>query len=213
MSKIHYEKVSCPDCGYTGEYKVYDSINIDDESKINPMFKRKIIDNSLFLYTCDRCLSKYYIEYPFLYNDVKNNFMVWCLPDNATQAEIDNIKKVDMRTYKGILRIVIGKFDFIDKLNVFENKLDDIAIESIKTFVFSKVDKDERKEIKSVMFNGINFENKTLEFVFIKDQEKTKMMSVPFEFYGQIKNMLKEKEVHGFEIIDQASYSTFVEND
>jgi len=139
--------------------------------------------------------------------------MVWCLPDNATQAEIDNIKKVDMRTYKGILRIVIGKFDFIDKLNVFENKLDDIAIESIKTFVFSKVDKDERKEIKSVMFNGINFENKTLEFVFIKDQEKTKMMSVPFEFYGQIKNMLKEKEVHGFEIIDQASYSTFVEND
>lgn len=213
MSKIHYEKVSCPDCGYTGQYKVYDSINIDDESKINPMFKRKIIDNSLFLYTCDRCLSKYYIEYPFLYNDVKNNFMVWCLPDNATQAEIDNIKKVDMRTYKGILRIVIGKFDFIDKLNVFENKLDDIAIESIKTFVFSKVDKDERKEIKSVMFNGINFENKTLEFVFIKDQEKTKMMSVPFEFYGQIKNMLKEKEVHGFEIIDQASYSTFVEND
>lgn len=213
MSKIHYEKVSCPDCGYTGQYKVYDSINIDDESKTNPMFKRKIIDNSLFLYTCDRCLSKYYIEYPFLYNDVKNNFMVWCLPDNATQAEIDNIKKVDMRTYKGILRIVIGKFDFIDKLNVFENKLDDIAIESIKTFVFSKVDKDERKEIKSVMFNGINFENKTLEFVFIKDQEKTKMMSVPFEFYGQIKNMLKEKEVHGFEIIDQASYSTFVEND
>ena len=213
MSKIHYEKVSCPDCGYTGEYKVYDSINIDDESKINPMFKRKIIDNSLFLYTCDRCLSKYYIEYPFLYNDVKNNFMVWCLPDNATQAEIDNIKKVDMRTYKGILRIVIGKFDFIDKLNVFENKLDDIAIESIKTFVFSKVDKDERKEIKSVMFNGLNMENKTLEFVFIKDQERTKMMSVPFEFYGQIKNMLKEREVKGFEIIDQASYSAFVEND
>ena len=213
MSKIHYEKVSCPDCGYTGEYKVYDSINIDDESKTNPMFKRKIIDNSLFLYTCSRCLSKYYIEYPFLYNDVKNNFMVWCLPDNATQAEIDNIKKVDMRTYKGILRIVIGKFDFIDKLNVFENKLDDIAIESIKTFVFSIVDKEERREIKSIMFNGLNMENKTLEFVFIKDQEQTKMMSVPFEFYGQIKNMLKEKEIKGFEIIDQASYSAFVEND
>lgn len=213
MSKIHYEKVSCPDCGYTGQYKVYDSINIDDESKTNPMFKRKIIDNSLFLYTCSRCLSKYYIEYPFLYNDVKNNFMVWCLPDNATQAEIDNIKKVDMRTYKGILRIVIGKFDFIDKLNVFENKLDDIAIESIKTFVFSKVDKEERREIKSIMFNGLNMENKTLEFVFIKDQEQTKMMSVPFEFYGQIKNMLKEKEIKGFEIIDQASYSAFVEND
>lgn len=213
MSKIRFERVTCPDCGYTGEYKVYDSINIDDESKTSPMFKRKIIDNSLFLYTCSRCLSKYYIEYPFLYNDVKNNFMVWCLPDNATQAEIDNIKKVDMRTYKGILRIVIGKFDFIDKLNVFENKLDDIAIESIKTFVFSKVDKEERREIKSIMFNGLNMENKTLEFVFIKDQEQTKMMSVPFEFYGQIKNMLKEKEIKGFEIIDQASYSAFVEND
>ena len=39
------------------------------------------------------------------------------------------------------------------------------------------------------------------------------MMSVPFEFYGQIKNMLKEREVKGFEIIDQASYSAFVEND
>lgn len=213
MSKIHIEKVTCPDCGYTGQYKVYDSINIDDESKVNPMFKRRIIDHSLFLYTCDRCKSKFYIEYPFLYNDVKNNFMVWCLPDNATQAEIENIQKVDMRTYKGTLRIVIGKFDFIDKLNVFENKLDDIAIESIKTFVFSKVDSNERKYIKSIMFNGVNMENKTLEFVFIKDDENTKMMSVPVEFYGQIKTMLKEKEIHGFEIIDQASYGSYVEND
>lgn len=213
MSRIRYEKINCQDCGYVGDYKIYDSINIDEESKYDRFFKRKIIDSSLFLYTCPKCNSKCYIEYPFLYNDVKNNFMVWCLPDNATQTEIDNVKRVDMRTYNGTLRVVIGKYDFIDKLNVFENKLDDLAIESIKTFTFSKVDNSEKKFVKSIMFNGLNEQNKSLEFVFIRDDESNKMVSVPGEFYGQIKNMLKEKEIKGFEIVDQASYGNFIEND
>lgn len=213
MSRIHIEKVTCPDCGTTGEFKVYDSININDEAKMDSMFKRKIIDHSLFLYTCPICKSKFYIEYPFLYNDVKNNFMVWCLPDNVTQSEINNVKKVNMRDYKGTLRIAIGKYDFIDKLNVFENNLDDIAIESIKTFTFSKVSVIERKDVKCMMFNGLNEKDKTLEFVMIKEDETSKMMSVPWEFYGEIKSMLKEKEIKGFEIIDQASYCNYVEND
>lgn len=213
MSRIHMEKVTCPDCGTSGEFKVYDSINIDDEAKINPMFKRKIIDHSLFLYSCPRCQSKFYIEYPFLYNDVKNNFMVWCLPDNATQSEINNVKRVNMRDYKGTLRVVIGKYDFIDKLNVFENNLDDIAIESIKTFTFSKVNVIERKDVRCMMFNGLNEGNKTLEFVMIKEDETSKMLNVPWEFYGEIKSRIKEKEIKGFEIIDQASYYNYVEND
>ena len=213
MSRIRYEKIRCQDCGAEGEYKIYDSINIDEESRYDRFFKRKIIDNSLFLYTCPRCASKCYIEYPFLYNDVKNNFMVWSLPDNATQTEIDNVRRVDMRTYNGTLRIAIGKYDFIDKLNVFENKLDDIAIESIKTFTFSKVDNSEKKFVKSIMFNGVNEETRNLEFVFIRDDESNKMVNVPVEFYGQIKTMLKEKEIKGFEIVDQASYGNFVEND
>ncbi len=213
MSKIHYEKVTCPDCRRQGEFKVYDSINIDDETRFDRNFKRKIIDSDIFLYSCPSCGSKFYIEYPFLYNDIKNNFMVWCLPDMASEAEIENIKKVDMRTYNGTLRIAIGKFEFIDKLNVFENKLDDLAIESIKTFAFSKVSDEDKKETKSFMFNGINGNTKNLEFVLIKNDESSKLINVPLGFYGEIKSRLKEKEVKGFDIIDQASYYNYIEND
>lgn len=213
MSRIHFEEVICNACGNTGSFKIYDSINIDDETRTDRFFKRKIIDNSLFLYICPKCGDKFYIEYPFLYNDVKNNFMIWYLPENVTQPEINNVKKVDMRTYNGTLRIAIGKYDFIDKLNVFENKLDDLAIESIKTFTLSKVESSEKRYVNSIMFNGVNEKSRNLEFVFIRDDNSNTMMNVPVEFYGQIKDMLKEKEVKGFEIINQDTYGGFIEND
>ena len=213
MSKIHIEKVTCPNCNYIGEYKVYDSININDEMSINKEFKNKIIDHSLFLYTCSKCNSKFYIDYPFLYNDVENSFMIWCLPENATKSEIDNIRKVDMRTYKGTLRIAIGQYSFLDKLNVFENKMDDLIIESIKDFIVSKLQTEQKSIPNQIIFNGINVENKTLEFIFINDNNTSKMYNVPRELYVEINNQLKEKEVKGFEIIDRKSYYNYIEND
>ncbi len=213
MSKTRIEKVTCPDCNYVGEYKVYDSINIDNEAENISNFKEKVIDNSIFLYTCKNCGSKFYIEYPFLYNDMKNNFMVWCIPENFTEAEINNIKNVDMRKYEGTLRIATGKYNFLDKLNIFENKLSDIVIESIKTFLFSKLKKEEQINVKQIIFNGINIKNKTLDFVFISKNDTSKMLSISSEFYGEIKNNIKEKKIKGFEIINQENFYNYIEND
>lgn len=213
MSKTHIEKVICPDCNYSGEYKVYDSINIDNEAENVNNFKEKVIDNSIFLYTCKNCGSKFYIEYPFLYNDMKNNFMVWCIPESFTEAEINNIKSVDMGKYKGILRIAVGKYNFLDKLKIFENNLSDIVIESIKTFLFSKLEKEEQINIEQIIFNGISIENKTLDFIFIRKDNTSKILSISSEFYREIKNNIKEKEIKGFEIINQENYCNYIEND
>ena len=144
---------------------------------------------------------------------MKNNFMVWCIPENFTEAEINNIKNVDMRKYEGTLRIATGKYNFLDKLNIFENKLSDIVIESIKTFLFSKLKKEEQINVKQIIFNGINIKNKTLDFVFISKNDTSKMLSISSEFYGEIKNNIKEKKIKGFEIINQENFYNYIEND
>ena len=91
--------------------------------------------------------------------------------------------------------------------------MDDLIIESIKDFIVSKLQTEQKSIPNQIIFNGINVENKTLEFIFINDNNTSKMYNVPRELYVEINNQLKEKEVKGFEIIDRKSYYNYIEND
>ena len=39
------------------------------------------------------------------------------------------------------------------------------------------------------------------------------MLSISSEFYGEIKNNIKEKKIKGFEIINQENFYNYIEND
>ena len=51
MSKHHIEKVTCPSCHHEGDFEVWDSIN----TVLNPEMKEKVLNQSIFLYTCPNC--------------------------------------------------------------------------------------------------------------------------------------------------------------
>ena len=51
MSRHHIEKVTCPSCHHEGDFEVWDSIN----TALDPEMKEKVLNQSIFLYTCPSC--------------------------------------------------------------------------------------------------------------------------------------------------------------
>ena len=51
MSRHHIEKVTCPSCHHEGDFELWDSIN----TALDPEMKEKVLNQSIFLYTCPSC--------------------------------------------------------------------------------------------------------------------------------------------------------------
>ena len=54
MSRHHIEKVTCPSCHHEGDFELWDSIN----TALDPEMKEKVLNKSIFLYTCPSCGEK-----------------------------------------------------------------------------------------------------------------------------------------------------------
>ena len=70
MSKHHIEKVTCPSCHHEGDFEVWDSIN----TVLDPAMKEKVLNQSIFLYTCPNCGETFRLNYPTLYHQMEEYY-------------------------------------------------------------------------------------------------------------------------------------------
>ena len=59
MSRHHIEKVTCPSCHHEGDFELWDSIN----TALDPEMKEKVLNKSIFLYTCPSCGETFRLNY------------------------------------------------------------------------------------------------------------------------------------------------------
>ena len=86
MTNTRTVQVTCPSCHAQGEFTVYKSIN----TKESPALKEKVRDGSLFQFTCPACGAKTTVDYPFLYHQPEDHYMInyGKLEDGAKALEI-----------------------------------------------------------------------------------------------------------------------------
>ena len=135
MSLNRIVKATCPDCKKEFPFEIWQSVNI----QLNPEMREKVFDHSIFNFECPHCGSKGYTEYPFLYNDMKNAFMIQYCPEDDS---IEDYKKalqeiIDSDSAMGALnnrylRIVTKYFQLVEKIKIFESGYDDRLIELLK---------------------------------------------------------------------------------
>ena len=68
MSRHHIEKVTCPSCHHEGDFELWDSIN----TALDPEMKEKVLNQSIFLYTCPSCGETFRLNYSTLYHQIGN---------------------------------------------------------------------------------------------------------------------------------------------
>ena len=125
MSSCHTEFIPCSHCGRKGDYIVWDSVNTERNRELAD----KVKDESLFEWTCPHCGHREAVWYPCLYHDMNRRFMVFYCNDR----KIDVPRDLKGQSY--LLRLTRTPEEFIEKILILEQGLDDRAIAMMKPFV------------------------------------------------------------------------------
>ena len=133
--------VTCSHCGKEHDIQTYPNINV----KESPELKARIKDGTLFLWTCPDCGQVNLAPYQTLYHDPDEKVMIWLTPNSMSFSEralVDShIQAIAgqlaedksgelLRGYA--LRRVKEAGELIEKVNIFDAGLDEIAMEMCK---------------------------------------------------------------------------------
>ena len=76
MSDKVIKAIVCPGCGELSKAEIHTSINPARDKTI----RKRVLDGELFDFRCPSCGYTAKLNYPLLYNDMKNRFMVYLIP-------------------------------------------------------------------------------------------------------------------------------------
>lgn len=141
----------CPHCGKRFEITTYRSIN----TSLDPSLKEKVRDGSLFVWTCPECGQNNLAKYECLYHDPDRKLMVWLIPGGElpeTQMQSILYHTGAMGDYT--LRRVKDVTSLMEKLTIFDNGLDDVAVEMCKYVtkaeMAARADEDRKEELMNL---------------------------------------------------------------
>ncbi len=212
---------TCPGCGMETEIKTYPNINVKEA----PELKGSLKDGSLFLWTCPKCGKVNLFPYQTLYHDPDEKVMIWLTPDTMSFSEKalveSHIKAISgqiasdrsgelLRGY--ILRRVKEAGELIEKVNVFDAGLDDIAVEMCKyvtkmELVEKESDKDKAAAIMSARFKFYKMEGPDNDITLTYPLNgQMQGLQIGFNVYEDCRGIIKRnpdvQPAPGFSIVD-----------
>ena len=101
MSDKVIKAIVCPGCGELSKAEIHTSINPARDKTI----RKRVLDGELFDFRCPSCGYTAKLNYPLLYNDMKNRFMVYLIPkidrfqlcDNELENKYSNLRNINKR--------------------------------------------------------------------------------------------------------------------
>ena len=199
--------IVCPMCSELSKAEIYTSINPSVQKEI----RKKALSGELFEFVCPSCSYSARLNYPLLYNDMKNRFMVYLIPkidrfqlcDKELEKKYSNLRNINKR--------IVPTFNsFKEKLFIFESGLDDMAVELTKLAISQTVAKHlDIEEIKEGYLSMYDRETNTMGFTyFIGEDKEPYVQTARLEIYGKSKGIIdklayKDKKLQGFIKIDR----------
>lgn len=208
MPKTEVKKVVCLKCGKTTEVKLSTSINAAEDLNM----RRELLSGRLFSFKCSACGYTGKLFYPVLYNDPKNKFMVYLIPDvdRFQIADKDIEKDFDGGVDNVRKRIVPDFNSFLEKIYIFECGLDDMAVEITKLAISNAVAKKFNLEkVEDGYLSMYDRESNTMGFTFFVGEDREPyIQSVRLEIYGKSMKITeefaaKDRKLKGFLKIDR----------
>ena len=207
MSNVISKDVTCPKCGHNTGAHLYISINATND----PQFKEDLLSGRLLSFTCECCGYQAQYNYPLLYNDMKNRFMVYLIPQIDRFQLEDRALENDYRNLKGIRKRIAADFNSLkEKIFVFESGLDDMAVEltkyAISEMVARKLDVGRVSQGYLTMYNR---EENTIGFTFfVGEDSEPYVQSARLEIYRKSMKIVNaicgnDKKLSGFIKIDR----------
>ena len=207
MANVVVKKIPCPKCSESTEAKLYMSIIATNE----PTLRGDVLDEKLFRFRCTACGYEARLTYPVLYNDMKNRFMVYLIP------EVDRFQLEDVELEQkyerlvGVRKRLASDFNsFKEKVFIFESGLDDMAVEITKLVISEMVAKKYGiHHVEEGYLSMYDREKNTMGFTFFVGKEhEPYVQSARLEIYGKAVTIvsemaIKDRKLSGFVKIDR----------
>lgn len=184
MSDKVIKAIVCPGCGELSKAEIHTSINPARDKTI----RKRVLDGELFDFRCPSCGYTAKLNYPLLYNDMKNRFMVYLIPkidrfqlcDNELENKYSNLRNINKR--------IVPTFNaFKEKLFIFESGLDDMAVELTKLAISQTVSKKLGNiEVNEGYLSMYDRETNTMGFTYFTGKDKEPyVQTARLEIYGK----------------------------
>lgn len=137
MSLKNIITATCPNCKKEFPFEVWNSVNV----QLNPEMREKILNGSIFKFTCPHCKFSDQAEYPILYDDMENHFMIYFCREEDVEENARQLKEIIAKIKDSVpeeifassfFRITTTYIHFVEKIKIFESKNDDRLIELMK---------------------------------------------------------------------------------
>ncbi len=176
MGSFSILAVTCPSCQKDGEFKRYETIDITK----NPSLRGEIMNRNLFTYVCPHCGEKIAVAYDCVYTDTENKHCI-ALISTEIPPEIEGISA---QGYS--VRIVHSVNDFVEKIALFEDGIDDRVCELCKLFLEESYEEQNNAELLAAYYSGRDTENDNLHFFLIGDEAGNCETTLSMQSYRNI---------------------------
>jgi|LAHS01.1.fsa_nt_gb hypothetical protein len=153
MSASHDLQYQCPYCGEEFTITVYDTVT----SAKDPDLKERVLSGDLFQHTCPHCHKEFMIQNQMLYSDADRKFVLW-LSQNDVGANLTEFAEPLIKQGYRLRRCATIQ-EFIEKIEIFEDGMDDVAVELAKydSFIeFIDNKKGKAEDVTSVEYERTN---------------------------------------------------------
>ena len=196
MSTCISKEIVCAKCGAKQKLQAWPSATVLQ----NPELRKKVLDETLFNWSCEKCGYQALVVYPFLYHDTQRRLMIALNPDPVVKKlevppTVDGLKK----------RVVRLPAELKEKILIFEAGLDDAAMELTKLLLTAPLCKKYRTD-KLRMYFSRRDDGGMVFAVFTAGKEEPAYERADQKIYDQCLGIAKEFEFDttAFAAIDAA---------
>jgi hypothetical protein len=138
MSLTKELDVVCPSCGSPQKFKLWQTLNVE----IDPAEKKKLVSGEICTVRCASCGGESPVEHDLLYHDPEKKLMIQLRyqdgkEDSALQSSLESLSAVVAQGYR--FRVVATFKDLVEKVLIFDDRLDDRVVEVLKSQSWRRV--------------------------------------------------------------------------
>ena len=207
MSEIINKYVTCPKCRQQSTSELMCSVNTESE----PEIRESVFDESFFRWKCVKCGFQTKLLHPLLYNDIKNKFMVYYIPNVKRSQIVDEKLEKEFSDLSHIKKRVVPSINSMkEKIFLFEKKYNDMAVELSKLAVSEVVAKSTGQSVYEGYCTEIDKSSNTISFqFFIGGEHRSYLQTTRYDVYNRSLSIVKEhfadvKKKRGFLNIDRS---------
>lgn len=126
MSRSEEIKYTCPYCGKQFDMTIYNAINVEQD----PDLRERCMSGDIFQHSCPHCHTDFMVMNPLLYEDPQHKFVIW-VSNHDVGSALQQITQPLLKKGYTLRRCATVK-EFVEKIQIFEDGADDIAVELAK---------------------------------------------------------------------------------